>query len=56
MDRACADNPSAPASETAAGPIAARLAASQPISVVRFMKSSTLRPDENRAVRAVGKT
>ena len=30
--------------------------ASQDSSVVRFMKSSTERPDENRAVRAVGST
>ena len=30
--------------------------ASQDNSVVRFMKSSTERPDENRAVRAVGST
>ena len=38
------------------GAEAPRLPASQPTKVVRFMKSSTPRPEENRALRAVGST
>ena len=56
MERACASSPSAPASVTAWGPIAASARASSESSVVRLRKSSTERPDENRAVREVGNT
>src|SRR6185312_5080012 len=55
-ESACASSPSARASATAAGPIARRLSASQANSEVRFRKSRTPRPDENRALRAVGST
>src|SRR6266849_4524704 len=47
----CASSPSACASVSAAGPIAARLAASQRTSEVRVMKSSTPSPEEKRALR-----
>src|SRR5437764_516990 len=55
-DRACASSPSASASRIAAGARASRLAALQPTIVVRFMKSSTPRPEAKRALRAVGNT
>src|SRR6185312_11884555 len=54
-ESACASRPSARASVTAAGPIARRLSASQASSEVRFRKSSTPKPDEKRALRAVGR-
>ena len=44
------------ASAIAAGPMALSVDGAQESSVVRFMKSSTDRPEENRAVRAVGRT
>src|SRR5690349_14219317 len=50
IERAWASSPSASASVIAAGPIALRLAGSQPSSEVRFMKSSTPRPEEKRAL------
>ena len=56
IERACASNPSDLARVTASGPMAAMLLASRPKIVVRFMKSSTDRPEEKRAVREVGKT
>src|SRR5665213_829017 len=56
MDRACASSPSASASVMASGPISCSVRGVQDSSVVRFMKSSTESPDENRAVREVGRT
>jgi hypothetical protein len=44
------------ASVSAAGPMARRASGVIRASVVRFMKSSTDRPEENRAERAVGST
>src|SRR5262249_46856728 len=55
-ERACASSPSASPSAIAAGPSARRASASSRRIEVRFMKSSTPRPDENRAERAVGST
>ena len=55
-DRACASSPSASARRIADGASAARPAASQRTSEVRFTKSRTPRPEANRALRAVGST
>src|SRR5690606_13908698 len=55
-DLAWAGSPSAWASATAAGPIAARPAGPSCRKLVRFMKSSTERPDAKRARRPVGRT
>src|ERR1019366_3151767 len=55
-ERACASNPSARPSVIAAGPSVSRLAAPHFRIVVLFRKSRTLRPEENRAERAVGST
>ena len=56
MERACAGGPSASARAMAAGPIAFSAASSSWMKLVRFMKSSTDRPEENRARRPVGRT
>src|SRR5688572_4299739 len=56
MDSAWASRPSRWARASAAGAMAARLFASHEISEVRFMKSSTDRPEAKRAVREVGST
>src|SRR5690606_7311393 len=55
-ERLCASRPSAAARIMAAGESCSRAAASRLRIEVRFMKSSTPRPDENRALRAVGRT
>src|SRR4051812_11692395 len=55
-DRACASRPSALPSEIAEGPSFLSASASSRRIEVRFMKSSTPRPEENRAERAVGST
>src|SRR5947209_467554 len=55
-ERACASRPSACPSAIAAGPSLASASASSRRIEVRFMKSSTLKPDEKRAERAVGST
>src|SRR3712207_1716183 len=55
-DRACPSSPSERPSAIAAGPSARRAFASHFRIEVRFMKSSTPRPDEKRAERAVGRT
>src|SRR5262249_13199446 len=52
----CASSPSARASAMAAGASAASAAALSFSNEVRFMKSRTPSPDENRAVREVGST
>src|SRR4029077_127081 len=52
-ERACASSPSASPRAIAAGPSAPSACASSRRIEVRFMKSSTPRPDENRAERAV---
>ena len=56
MERAWASRPSLSARVIASGPSAAMASGVHDSSVVRFRKSSTERPDENRAVRAVGST
>ena len=56
IERACASSPSASASAMASGPSNAIAAGGSDNSVVRFMKSSTERPEEKRAVREVGST
>src|SRR5271166_4974978 len=55
-ERAWALSPSASPSAIAAGPSSASCSAPHLRSDVRFMKSSTPRPDEKRAERAVGST
>ena len=55
-ERACASSPSAPASAIAAGPSRRSCSGPSFSTELRFMKSSTDRPDEKRAERAVGKT
>src|SRR6516164_7828470 len=55
-ERACALSPSASPSAIAAGPISASCSAPHLRMDVRFMKSSTPRPEEKRAERAVGST
>src|SRR5690606_14178341 len=55
-DSAWPCRPSASASATAAGPISCSEVASHCTSVVRFMKSSRLRPEAKRAAPAVGST
>src|SRR5581483_8264250 len=55
-ERACASRPSASASAMAAGASARNCSGPHLSSDVRFMKSSTPRPEEKRAERAVGKT
>src|SRR5437588_11673738 len=55
-ERACASSPSALPSAIAAGPSAESASGPSLRIEVRFMKSSTPRPDENRAERAVGST
>src|SRR3954447_14895496 len=55
-ERACASRPSALPSVIAAGPNARNCSGPHFRIEVRFMKSSTPRPDENRADRAVGST
>ena len=55
-ERACASNPSASPSVIAAGPSVSRLSAPHFKIEVLFKKSRTLRPEENRAERAVGST
>src|SRR5262249_55230268 len=55
-ERACASRPSAMPSAMAAGPSLASASGSRRRSEVRFMKSSTPKPEENRAERAVGST
>src|SRR3546814_11873706 len=55
-DSAWPCSPSASASRTAAGPIRSSEAWSHWTSVVRFMKSSRLRPEAKRAAPAVGRT
>src|ERR1700710_1048866 len=55
-ERAWASRPSALPSVIAAGPNARNWAGPHFWIAVRFMKSSTPRPDENRAERAVGST
>ena len=55
-DRACASRPSALPSVIAAGPSARNWSGPHLRIEVRFMKSSTPRPEENRAERAVGST
>src|ERR1700744_1117689 len=55
-ERAWASRPSALPRAIAGGPSAARLSGEHFRIDVRFMKSSTPRPDEKRAERAVGNT
>src|SRR5215212_6045263 len=55
-ERACASRPSALPSAIAAGPSARNWSGPHLRIEVRFMKSSTPSPDENRAERAVGST
>src|SRR6201999_3610671 len=55
-ERAWASSPSASPSAIAAGPSARNCSGPHLRIDVRFMKSSTPRPDENRAERAVGST
>src|SRR3981081_15199 len=55
-ERACASRPSALPSVIAAGPSARSCSGPHFRIEVRFMKSSTPSPDENRAERAVGST
>src|SRR5215207_8132914 len=55
-ERAWASRPSASPSAIAEGPSAASCSGPHLRSEVRFMKSSTPSPDENRAERAVGST
>src|SRR5262245_53498446 len=55
-ERRCASRPSALASAMASADSAVRLSISSFKIEVRFMKSSTLRPDAKRALRAVGNT
>src|SRR5665213_119484 len=55
-ERACASSPSALPSVIAAGPSARNWSGPHLRIEVRFMKSSTPRPEENRAERAVGST
>src|SRR5262249_37828303 len=55
-ERACASSPSASASVIAAGPIVRKASAPQLRIDVRFRKSCTPSPEENRALRAVGST
>src|ERR1019366_10826552 len=55
-ERAWAERPSASPSAMAAGPSACNCSGPHLSNEVRFMKSSTPRPDENRAERAVGST
>ena len=55
-DRACASRPSAWPNAMAAGPSLLSAPASRRRIEVRFMKSSTPSPEENRAERAVGST
>ena len=56
IDSACAPSPSLFASSMPAGAIRPKLSASHSTVVVRFIKSTTPRPEENFAVRAVGRT
>src|SRR6202040_4317746 len=55
-ERACASRPSALPSVIAAGPSARSWSGPHFRIEVRFMKSSTPSPEENRAERAVGST
>src|SRR5262249_43730316 len=55
-ERECASSPSALPSVIAAGPSARNCSGPHFRSDVRFMKSSTPSPEENRAERAVGST
>src|SRR5205085_12163264 len=55
-ERACASRPSALPSAIAAGPSARNCSGPHFRIEVRFMKSSTPSPEENRAERAVGNT
>ena len=55
-ERAWALNPSASPSAIAAGPSARNCSGPHLSKDVRFMKSSTPKPDENLAERAVGST
>src|SRR5690606_11035650 len=56
IERACASSPSASAGAMASGPSRAIASGGSDRMVVRFMNSSTDRPDEKRAVRDVGST
>ena len=56
IERECASSPSACPSVIAAGPSARSWSGPHLRIEVRFMKSSTPRPEENRAERAVGST
>ena len=55
-ERACASSPSALASAIAAGPNALSCSGPSLRIDVRLTKSSTDKPEENRAERAVGST
>src|SRR3546814_7483732 len=55
-EEAWAGSPSAVANATAAGPMAPIARSSSWRKLVRFMKSSTARPEEKRARRPVGST